>query len=91
MRKIAGGILGLIAGGLIGYVMRPAAPLIGQLPFKAVISRGASLQGLEQLLVPLAQRSFNSMLSGALLGIVAGILVTHLLAPRRKADAGAPP
>src|ERR1035437_10083580 len=45
---LAGGML----GGIIGYLTRPFAMLVGQLPFGTVITGGAGLQGLDQLLVP---------------------------------------
>ena len=61
-RIITFGIVGFIIGGLLGFLFRPSAFLVGQLPFGAVISRGASLQGLDKMLVPIAQQSFNTMI-----------------------------
>jgi hypothetical protein len=37
------GSAGFLVGGLIGFLLRPAAFLVGQLPFEHVISRGASV------------------------------------------------
>ena len=79
------GILGLILGGVIGFVLRPSAMLIGQLPFETVISRGANLQGLDKLLVPTAQSSFNMMVVGAIIGAVVGFVVGQMLARRSSA------
>lgn len=61
-------ILGLILGALIGFLLRPSAPLVGQLPFSVVISRGNNLTGVEVLLKPLAEQSFNYVIAWALVG-----------------------
>lgn len=76
--------LGLVIGGFLGFLMRPSAFLVGQLPFEMVITRGSSLSGMDQLLVPAAQQSFNVMLLGAVLGAAAGAAVGWLLAQRRS-------
>src|ERR1700683_5328842 len=52
-------VVGGMLGGIIGYLTRPSALLVGQLPFGTVITGGAGLQGLDQLLAPVAQQSFN--------------------------------
>jgi len=74
------GIIGFIAGGILGFLYRPSAFIIGQLPFDVVITRGATLKGVDQVLIPMAQSSFNNMVAiaivGALIGIVAGILMS---------------
>ena len=74
------GFVGFIAGSILGFLYRPSAFLIGQLPFDVVITRGANLKGVDQVLIPLAQSSFNNMVAaaviGALIGIVAGILMS---------------
>ena len=74
------GIVGFVAGGVLGFLYRPSAFLIGQLPFDVVITRGANLKGMDQVLIPLAQSSFNNMLTIAFvcagIGIVAGILLS---------------
>jgi len=75
---VSGGML----GGIIGYLTRPSALLVGQLPFGTVITAGAGLQGLDQLLIPVAQQSFNQMLTGAIvcavLGGVVGVVLRRL-------------
>jgi len=63
-------VCGFFAGGALGYLCRPSAMLIGQLPFSVVITRGATLEGLDTLLVGVAQKSFNSMVIGAIVGAV---------------------
>jgi zinc-ribbon domain len=77
-------IIGGILGGIIGYLTRPSAFLVGQLPFGTVVTGGAGLQGLDQLLVPIARQSFNQMLIGtivgALLGGIAGAVLRRLKA-----------
>lgn len=74
------GIVGFIAGGVLGFLYRPSAILIGQLPIDVVITRGANLKGVDQVLIPLAQSSFNNMVAiavvGAVIGIVAGLLMS---------------
>jgi uncharacterized membrane-anchored protein YhcB (DUF1043 family) len=70
--------LGLLIGAFIGFLVRPTAPLIGQLPFGVVMTRGANLRGLDQILVPLAQRSFNYVLVGAILGVIGGFVIGRL-------------
>ncbi|MBN1473572.1 MAG: hypothetical protein JW914_03060 [Syntrophaceae bacterium] len=73
------GIVGLITGGLIGFLYRPSALIIGQLPFSTVITRGANLKGVEQVLVPMAQSSFNNMMTIAVIGAAIGITLGLLL------------
>ena len=67
-----------IAGGAIGFFLRPTDILGQQLPLSMVLSRGANLQGLDRLLIPLAQRSFNEMAAGLLIGAVLGVVVAAL-------------
>ncbi len=69
------GIVGLITGGLIGFLYRPSALIIGQLPFSTVITRGANLKGVEQMLIPMAQTSFNNMMVAAVIGAAIGIVI----------------
>lgn len=73
------GIVGLLAGGLIGFLYRPSALIIGQLPFGTVITRGANLKGVEQVLIPMAQSSFNHMMTIAIIGAAIGITLGLLL------------
>jgi hypothetical protein len=49
------GIVGFVAGGVLGFLYRPSAFLIGQLPFDVVITRGANLKGMDQVLISMAQ------------------------------------
>jgi hypothetical protein len=71
--------IGLIAGGWIGFLNRPAAPLVGKLPFEKVFLAGTNLKGLEKLLVSTARTSFDYMLLGAVIGLLAGIITGSLL------------
>ena len=68
------GLFGGVLGGVIGFLLRPSASMVGQLPFQAVVTRGSNLQGLDELLVPTAQTSFNYMLAGVIVGVVAGLV-----------------
>jgi hypothetical protein len=74
-RSLAGTILGVLVGGLVGYLLRPSVFLVGQLPFGTVITRGAYLQGFGQLLIGTAQASFNYLFVGAVIGGVVGCYV----------------
>lgn len=69
------GIVGFLAGGLIGFLYRPSALIISQLPFSTVITRGANLKGVEQMLIPMAQTSFNNMMVAAVIGAAIGIVI----------------
>jgi hypothetical protein len=71
-------ILGCVIGGFVAFLLRPSAMLVGQLPFGVVITRGAYLSDLDQVLVPVAHTSFNVMLAGAVLGALAGMGIASL-------------
>ncbi len=73
------GVGGFLLGALVGYLYRPPAFLIGQLPFHVVISRGTSLKGFDQMYIPVAETSFNYLLGGGVVGAVAGILASLVL------------
>ena len=75
-------VLGALVGGFVGFVMRPAVFLVGQLPFKVVISRGTNLEGLSAVLIPAAQQSFNYMA----LGFLVGLAVVHMLMHVNRQD-----
>ncbi len=75
------GAAGFLVGALVGYLYRPPAFLVGQLPFHVVISRGTSLKGFDQMYIPIAETSFNYLLGGGVIGAVAGV-VAALLAKR---------
>jgi hypothetical protein len=77
-------IAGTLAGGLLGCLARPSAPLIGQLPFEIVITRGATLKGFDQMLASLAQSSFNTLMGASLVGAVVGAIVGRVLLAQRK-------
>lgn len=89
-RSVLFGILGAICGAFVGYLMRPAAPFLGQLNFETVISRGTNLQGLDQLLVSTAQASFNGMLMAAVLAGLIGAVVGYVVS-LNKSPMPAPP
>ena len=76
-------IIFAIIGGFVGFLLRPSVPLIGQLPFSAVISDGRSLRGIEQLAQPYAEQSFHYLIAGTLIGAVVG-LVVHLLNRQKR-------
>ena len=85
MKKLGLSIIGFFVGGCIGFLLRPSAFLVGQLPLETVITRGANLSGLDRLLISTAETSFNYMMVGALIGAAAGFVI-GLMALRPKAQ-----
>lgn len=82
--RIAGRfILGVFISGFVGFLLRPSANLVGQLPFGVVITRGATLSGVDELFRGTAEISFNYMLAGAILGVIIFIALGILLDTRR--------
>jgi hypothetical protein len=77
-------VAGFLIGALVGFQMRPAVMFVGQLPFETVITRGANLKGLDQILLSTAQQSFNVMLFGALVGAAIGFGIAHVANSRRS-------
>jgi len=75
-------LVGFLTGGFIGYLYRPSAFIIGQLPFDVVITRGANLKGIEQVFIPLAQASFNHMVALAAIGAACGVILGLLLSKK---------
>jgi hypothetical protein len=57
---------------------------MGQLPFVTVITRGANLQGLDQLLLGYARTSFNYLIAGVVLGGIVGLIVAFAITPRKS-------
>jgi hypothetical protein len=73
------GIGGFLLGSFLGYLLRPSAFLVGQLPLGHILTRGANFTGLDQMLVPMAQKSFNLMLAMALVGAAGGCVLGYFL------------
>ena len=71
MQILLGGIIGVV----VGFLFRPSIPILGQLPFETVITRGSNLSGLDLLLKGAAETSFNYMLVGGLIGAGLGWLI----------------
>ena len=76
-----------LVGALLGFLFRPSAPEVGQLPFSTVIVRGATgpFDEPDPVLVAVAQSSFNMLVAGAILGLAVGIGLSVLAARRRQA------
>ena len=73
---------GFLLGAFVGFLLRPSVPVIGQLPFDVVITRGADLRGVDVVVRSTAEQSFNYMLVGAIvgavvLGIGGGLIAKH--------------
>jgi hypothetical protein len=82
--KITLPAIGLVIGGIVGFLLRPSVPFMGQLPFSTVITRGANLHGLDQLLVGYARTSFNYLIAGMLLGSVIGLITAFVISSQRS-------
>ena len=78
------GVSGFLVGAFIGYIYRPPAFLIGQLPFKHVISRGTSLKGIDQMYIQIAEKSFNYLFAGGVIGAILGIVAVLLYQRKAK-------
>jgi len=75
--------LGGIVGATVGY-------LIGTPPNLSagdVITRGAALQGFNQLLVPAAQSAFNFVVAGVIVGAALGLAISYLGSSRKTETA----
>jgi multisubunit Na+/H+ antiporter MnhE subunit len=74
-------ILGFLIGGFVAYLNRPVIPLFGrQLPIETIIIRGGNLEGFERVaLGPLAELSFNYILTGFILGAVLGWIIGKII------------
>jgi hypothetical protein len=81
---IVPGLIGLVVGGVVGFLLRPSAFLVGQLPFETVITRGERLKGIDLLFKPTAETSFNYVLVGAIIGIVIGVVLSHFIPKERS-------
>jgi hypothetical protein len=77
---------GAFLGAAVGFLLRPANRLTGQLDLATVISRGTNLTGLDQLLKPQAETSFNMMLIGALIGAVVGFVASAMRLKETRVD-----
>ena len=76
-------IVGVSIGSVVGFLVRPSVPFMGQLPFRTVITRGANLRGLDELLLGYARTSFNYLIAGMIVGAVVG-LIAAFAASRQK-------
>jgi hypothetical protein len=55
--------------------------MMGQLPFETVVTAGSNLQGVDELLKPLAQRSLKYLAIGVVLGGIAGFVIGGFAQP----------
>jgi len=72
-------IIGAIIGGLLGFLLRPHVPVVGQLPFSVVVSAGSDLKGLDEIVRPAAETSFGYLVLGTLMGLVGGAVLVEAL------------
>lgn len=73
------GLPGIVAGGFVAFLLRPATALGAKLSFATVISRGTALKGADLLSVPVAQASFNYLLLGAIIGFAVGMVIGYFI------------
>ena len=78
------GLIGMLVGGYIGFLNRPAALLVGQLPFDKIMLAGTNLQGVDKVFAVVARTSFNYTLIGAGIGLLGGIILGSVLAHSKK-------
>lgn len=84
MSREKGALLGAVLGGLVGFLLRPSLPLIGQLPFSTVITRGSNLSGIDMLLKSTAEESFNYMVIGVIVGAVVLALAVGMIGKQKS-------
>ncbi len=74
-------LLMAIGGLIIGFVMRPEIPIIGQkVPFASVISRGVISEGVEMgTYGQMAKEAFNVMILWGIIGGIVGFFLTFKL------------
>jgi TRAP transporter 4TM/12TM fusion protein len=73
------GMLGAVAGGITGFLIRPAALSGEKLPFNAVLSHGSNTALLDNILNPLARDSFNIMAVCTVIGLIIGIYTGYFI------------
>jgi ABC-type nitrate/sulfonate/bicarbonate transport system permease component len=77
-------LVGMLAGGYIGFLNRPEALIKGKLSFEEVVFAGTNLKGFEKVYTSVARTSFNDMLIGAIIGLLGGIILALLLFRSKK-------
>jgi len=75
-------IVGGLIGGLVGYLLGSSSLV----SFGDVLTRGATLRGLNALLRPAAEHAFNYMLAGVILGVVGGLVIASLTSSRHTGN-----
>jgi amino acid transporter len=69
--------VGFLAGGVAGFLARPATPMGAKLGFEAVVERGLNLK--DPVLIDVAKASFSGMAIYALCGAAVAALVGYVL------------
>lgn len=87
MSRGQGALVGAVLGGLVGFLLRPSLPLIGQLPFSTVITRGSNLTGLDVILKSTAETSFNYLAIGLIVGAVVLAIAAEMLGKKKTSPA----
>ena len=71
-------LIAAVIGAVVGYLFRPSVPFIGQLPLETVLTRGENLRGLDVVLRGVAERSFNYIVVGVIVGALLGFVLLQL-------------
>ena len=72
-------MLGAVAGGITGFLIRPAALSGEKLPFYAVLSHGSSPALLDNVFNQLARDSFNVMAACTVIGLIIGMVAGYFV------------
>lgn len=73
------GFVGALVGGFSAFLLRPGGGMFPQLPLEVILAPRENLRGLDELLVPMAERSFNMLAVGVVLGAFAGLVLGYLI------------
>jgi hypothetical protein len=72
-------LLGSFVGSIIGLLLRPSLPLVGQLPISLILASGKA--GADPLVAAIAKESFdllqNGFILGGIFGFIAGVVIRN--------------
>ena len=73
--RIISTLVGGLVGAFVGFLLRPANSLTGQVDFVTMITDGTNLTGLDSLLKSQAETSLQVFICGIIVGCIAGFLI----------------
>lgn len=83
---VAAVLVGGFLGAVVGILLRPAIPMVGQLPVGIVLTGGICLAGVDEWALGIARQSFNQVLAAAVLGAAVGGLVKFVVTRQHGAQ-----